>query len=104
MRLPRWPRRPRVTVNLDPVQLIVVNALLRKGPAPLSVLWAEVEMARPLPREMFNTAMADLVRQEVAVAGAMVEGGAPVLSLTPLGRRLRGKVPRESRAALAIYL
>ena len=104
MRFPWRAAKDRHTVNLDPVQLLVVHALLRRGPAPLSVLWSEAEVANSLPREMFDSAMADLVRQEVAAAGFLEENGAPVLLLTPLGKRLKGKIPLESRSAMAIYL
>ncbi len=104
MRLP-WPRRhPRRTVDIDPVQLQVLHALLRRGPLPLHVLYDEATLERALPRDMFDSAMADLIRQEVAAAGFIEETGAPVLLLTPLGRKLKRKLPGESRAALRVYL
>ena len=104
MRLPSLRRAPRRSVDIDPVQLTVLHALLKRGPMPLRVLYAEVILERTLPREMFDSAMADLVRQEVAAAGFIEETGAPGLLLTPFGKRLKGKLPRESGAALRVYL
>ncbi len=101
----RWFRRkqPR-EVNIDPVQLAVLHFILKKGPTPLSVLFAEVERGRILPRSMFETSMADLVEQGVATAGTLEETGEPVLIAAPLGKRLKSKLPRTSTSRITFYV
>jgi hypothetical protein len=102
----RWPwrRRERRTVDIDPVQLIVVHHLLRFGASPIEALYREVEGVRSLPREMFDVAMALLVADDVADYRFRPEDGTTLLALTELGMRLRGKLPKEARSRLAIYV
>jgi hypothetical protein len=91
-------------VDVDPVQLVVLHHVLRFGPAAIDALFQEVEGTKPVPRETFDGAIATLVADDVAVYRFRPEDGTTLLALTPLGMKLRGKLPPTSRSRLAIYV
>lgn len=105
MRIPRfWERRQKRVVSIDPVQLDAVHFLLRFDAAKMDDLYEEVSSDRTLPREMFDTAMADAVAQDIMDYRFDPDSGTTSLVLTDLGRGLRGKVPETSRSRLNVYL
>lgn len=105
MRIPRpWQRRPRRVVSIDPVQLDVVHFLLRFGAGTMDDLFEEASSARTLPREMFDTAMADAAAQDIVDYRFDPEAGTTSLVLTDMGRRLQGKLPESTRSRLDVYL
>ncbi|MBI2766439.1 MAG: hypothetical protein HYX53_11095 [Chloroflexi bacterium] len=103
MKLP-WRRRHRVRVDVDPVQLIALRFLLRFGPALPDTLFAEVFETRATPREMFDAAIASLVAAGLAEHRFDPADATTALVLTPLGQRLKGKLPAESCSTIAVYL
>lgn len=102
----RWPfrRREPVRVDIDPVQLVVVNFLLRYKAAPQDTIHDEVHGTLGTQREPFVLALAGLASQGLIEPRYQPESGETWFVLSPLGRRLRGKVPRSSRSALAVFL
>ncbi len=105
MRLP-WPFRKREqrTVTVDPVQIAALHFLLRFGAATQDTLYQEIRGIHGINEEMFTTAMADLVAQDIADYRYNPENGETALVLTSLGLRLRRRLPEHSRSRLAIYL
>jgi hypothetical protein len=97
-------RRPPIEVNVDPVQLVALHFLLRFGSAPLDPLYNEVSSTRPVDREVFTAAMADLAAQDVLDYRFDPASGTTSLVITPLGDRLRGRLPATSKSRIAYYL
>jgi hypothetical protein len=97
-------RRPRVEVNVDPVQLAALHFLLRFGPSAIDSVYDEVRTARPVEREVFTAAMADLAAQDVVDYRFQPEDGQTLLALTPLGHRLKNHLPQTSTSRIALYV
>ncbi|MGI8926365.1 MAG: hypothetical protein ACR2HN_06930 [Tepidiformaceae bacterium] len=104
MNLRFWQRPPRQAVMLDPVQAVAVRFLLRHRAAPVDVIVAEGRATLFADRESVEGALRGLAAQGVIAFGYGAEDLEPFVSITPLGRRLRGKLPRDTRSALAVYV
>src|SRR5687767_9551234 len=100
-----WPfrRRDRVRVDIDPAQLIVVHFLLRFRAAPQDRLYEEVRTTSGLDHGTFMLSLAELASKGLIEPRFQPEDGETWFVLSDLGRRLRGKLPKSSRSALAIY-
>lgn len=97
-------RRPRVQIDIDPVQLASLNFLLRFQSAPIEEVWREVNGARPVDREGFSAAIAGIAAQDLVDYRFQIGTGETLLALTALGARLKGRLPASSGSRLAIYL
>lgn len=100
----RWRRPPRRQISLDPVQVAVVRFLLRFKAAPLARIEAEVANDWAVSSADFARAIGGLVEQEVVTQAFGAEDLKPFAAITPLGRRLRGRLPRETRSSVTVYL
>ncbi|MEX0781928.1 MAG: hypothetical protein WD557_04705 [Dehalococcoidia bacterium] len=100
-----WPfARERVRVDLEPAQLVIIHFLLRYKAAPEGKLHEEVLATNGLDRGAFLLSLGDLASKGVVDPRFQPDDGETWFVLTKLGKRLRGKIPRESRSGLAIYL
>ena len=103
----RWwpfPRRERVRVDLDPSQLVTVHFLLRYKAAPENKIYDEVAATTWIDRGDFLRLLVDLVSRGIVEPHPQPETQETWFVLTDLGKRLRGKIPRESKAAIAVYV
>jgi hypothetical protein len=105
MRFLRRTPKARKGVDVDPVQLVVIQFLIRFQAGPLDDLFREVSNVRPdVPREMFDTAMADAVAQDILDYRFDADTGKTLMVLTATGRRLKGRLPATTRSRLRVYL
>jgi hypothetical protein len=97
-------RKPRQAVVIDPVQAIALEFLFRFERASHDDLFAEVENERPVPREVFTAAIADAAAQGLVDYRLDPEASSTTLVLTPLGGRLRGRLPANVQSRVSVYL
>ncbi len=104
--MPRWWPfgRERTRLDIDPAQLVAIRFLLRYKAAPEHKLYDEVTGTVGLDHATFLLSLADLGSKGVLEPRFQPDDGETWFVLTPLGKRLRGKIPRESRSSLAIYV
>jgi hypothetical protein len=96
--------RERVRVDLEPAQLAMVHFLFRYKAAPESKLFEEVNATSGLDRGAFLMSLGDLAAKGVLEPKPQPDESETWFVLTKLGKRLRGKIPRESRSSLAVYV
>jgi len=104
--MPRWWPfgRQRTRVDIDPAQLVAIRFLLRYKAAPESKLYDEVTGTIGLDRATVLLSLADLASKGVLEPRFQPDQSETWFVLTPLGKRLRGKIPRSTRSSLAIYV
>jgi hypothetical protein len=91
-------------VDIDPAQLVAIRFLLRYKAAPESKLYDEVTGTIGLDRATVLLSLADLASKGVLEPRFQPDQSETWFVLTPLGKRLRGKIPRSTRSSLAIYV
>jgi hypothetical protein len=91
-------------VDIDPAQLVAIRFLLRYKAAPRGKLYDEVSGTLGLDEETFMMSLADLASKGVLEPRFQPDESETWFVLTPLGKRLRGKLPQSSRSSLAIYV
>lgn len=100
-----WPfARERTRVDIDPAQLVAIRFLLRYKAAPQGKLYQEVSGTLGLDEGTFLLSLADLASKGVLEPRFQPDDAETWFVLTPLGKRLRGKIPRTTRSSLAIYV
>ena len=100
-----WPfGHERVRIDLEPGQVVIVRFLLRYKAAPESKLFDEVHGTIGLDQVSFLVALGDLASREVIEPRFQPDESETWFVLSKLGKRLRGKLPPESRSSLAVYV
>ncbi|HEX6030154.1 MAG TPA: hypothetical protein VFY90_01905 [Tepidiformaceae bacterium] len=104
--MPRWwPfSRERVRVDLDPSQIVAVQFLFRYKAAPEDKIYDQVAATTYLDHTTFLVSLGDLVNKGILEPHAQEDPTQTWFVLTKLGKRLRGKIPPDSRSAVAIYV
>ncbi len=105
MKLPAFLRhRSPVAIDVEPVHVTMVNALSRFGAMPIETLFLEASGTHGIDRVGFDGAVAKLVAQ--SLVDYRYDPGDAVTSVTllPLGTKLAGRLPRETRSGMRFYL
>lgn len=98
----RWFRRQRTAVELDPLQIALVQFVLRHGPAPDQKLFEDVALDVYAGQAEFVAAIASLVERGIFEPRLQPDDGTWFV-LGPLGKRLRGKIP-SVRSGVTVYV
>ncbi|MFN0096748.1 MAG: hypothetical protein ACKVVT_18475 [Dehalococcoidia bacterium] len=102
--LARFKRRTPVRVDLEPAQVTAVLFLLRFGRSTDESVLHEMEASHNLDRARYEVALSELATKGVVGIAYDGEAGLDWVWLTPLGKRLKGKLKPGLRVGLAVYV
>lgn len=99
-------RKPRRSVDLNPVEQLAMRYLLNFGAGTMESVYKEVSATRVADHREVGEALARLVSEGLAESRFRLEGG-PSETLffrSKKGAKLRGRIPLEPHGVLAFYL
>jgi hypothetical protein len=93
-----------VRVDLEPAQVTAVIFLLRFGRSTDETVLREIAATHDLGRDRCETALSELATTGVIAIAYDGEAGSEWVWLTPLGKRLKGKLVPGLRVGIAVYV
>ena len=99
-------RKPRESVDLNPVEQLAMRYLLSFGAGTMERVYREVSATRVAGHAEVGEALARLVSEGLAESRFRFEGGRSEAVFFPSkkGTKLRGRIPLEPRGVIEFYL